>query len=278
MVIDEEKSIESISGGDDEAISEDQEYLLQTEMLPEKPKHTKINRRYYLSVSINTAAAVGLVFVNKRIFEDPALRHAQVSFAAMHFTITAGTLYFVSMPSVNMFQRRQLSVLQILPLAIAMIFSVVLTNASLAFSSIQFYQVVRVLVTPCVGLLEFVVLEKRISTMAALTLIPVCLGVAVVSYFDTSVKSTSTTRGTSPLGVMFAFISLFATATYTVLIKKYHQSTRCESAQLLLNQSPVSVLIMLYIIPFSDDVTVWHTVSLSTWMVILLVSHRQDPL
>ncbi|KAK5135393.1 hypothetical protein LTR08_005335 [Meristemomyces frigidus] len=268
--IDEEKA-EDVGKEEENEISEEQE-LLEAELQLEIPQHSSssVNRRYYFSVGINTAAAVGLVFVNKRIFEDPALRHAQVTFAAMHFAITAGTLYIASLPAVNMFQRRQLSVLQILPLAIAMILSVVLTNASLAFSSIQFYQVARVLVTPCVALLEFLVLKKRIPTVAALTLIPVCIGVAVVSYFDTSAKPTSTTRGTSPLGVMFAFISLFATATYTVLIKKYHQTTGCESAQLLLNQAPVSVLVMMYIIPFSDDVTVWHTVPLSTWAIILL--------
>lgn len=211
------------------------------------------------------------VFVNKQIFEDRALRHAQVTFAALHFAITAGTLYIASMPAINLFQRKQLGMIQMLPLAVAMIASVVLTNASLAYSSIQFYQVVRVLVTPTVALLDFTVLKKRIPLMAALTLIPVCVGVAVVSYFDTSAKAGSTARGTSPLGVMFAFVSLFGTASYTVLIKKYHQVTGCESAQLLLNQSPVSVLIMLYIIPFSDDVTIWNTVSVSTWVAILLV-------
>lgn len=190
----------------------------------------------------------------------------------MHFAITAGTLYVVSMPGINMFQRKKIDAMQILPLALAMICSVVLTNASLAFSSIQFYQVARVLVTPCVALLDFIVLKKRIPAVAALTLLPVCAGVAVVSYFDTSTGTASTSRGTSPLGVMFAFVSLFATATYTVWIKKYHQTTGCESAQLLLNQSPVSVLVMLYIIPFSDDVTVWKTVPFSTWTIILLVS------
>ncbi|KAK4550070.1 hypothetical protein LTR36_003037 [Oleoguttula mirabilis] len=266
---DEEKA--DIAGEmEGEAVSEEQAFLPQDEQPSEKPRAPGATRRYWFSVAINTAAAVGLVFVNKQIFEDQALRHAQVTFAALHFAITAGTLYVVSMPAINMFQRKRLGVIQMLPLAIAMILSVVLTNASLAYSSIQFYQVARVLVTPCVALLDFVVLKKRIPAMAALTLVPVCVGVAVVSYFDTSAGAASTTRGTSPLGVMFAFISLFATASYTVMIKQYHQITGCESAQLLLSQSPVSVLVMLYIIPFSDDVTVWHTISISTWGVIML--------
>lgn len=213
------------------------------------------------------------VFANKRIFEDEALRHAQVTFAALHFAITAATLYAVSAPAINMFQRKEVGALKIMPLAIAMILSVVLTNASLAYSSIQFYQVARVLVTPCVAAVDFLMLKKRIPVPAAMTLIPVCVGVGVVSYFDTS-SDASNARGTSPLGVFFAMISLMATATYTVLIKKYHETTGCESAQLLLNQSPVSVLVMLYIIPFSDDITVWNTVSAETWAIILLVRPR----
>ncbi|KAI6875812.1 hypothetical protein KC323_g158 [Hortaea werneckii] len=144
------------------------------------------------NVLVNIGAAVGLVFVNKRIFEDEALRHAQVTFAALHFAITAATLYAVSVPRIGMFQRKRVPVLGILPLALAMIASVVLTNASLAFSSIQFYQVARVLTTPCVALLEYVVLGKKITIRASLTLIPVCVG--LVRYCDLLVHSFYLTR------------------------------------------------------------------------------------
>ncbi|TKA78424.1 hypothetical protein B0A55_03059 [Friedmanniomyces simplex] len=248
------------------------EALLPSENLPE-PKRIPfgLTPKAGFSVSINVASAVGLVFVNKRIFEDDALRHAQVTFAATHFAITAATLYAVSTPPIALFQRKRIGLLQILPLAFAMIFAVVLTNASLAFSSIQFYQIARVLVTPCVALLEFMILRKKIPVGAALTLIPVCVGVGIVSYFDTSADPKAhISHRTTPLGVFFAMVSLVASATYTVLIKKYHDITKCKSAQLLLNQSPASVLIMLYIIPFSDDVTVWRSVSLATWAVILM--------
>jgi len=170
-----------------------------------------------------------------------------------------------------LFQRKRMAFIQILPLALAVILSVVLTNASLAFSSIQFYQIMRVAVTPCVAVVNWIILKKTIPLMAGLTLIPVCIGVAIVSYFDTAASAASHGRGTSPLGVIFALISLGATAVYTVLIKKFHETTDCKSHQLLLNQSPVAVLIMLYIIPFSDDVTHWGTVSMEIWIYILVV-------
>ncbi|KAK5732714.1 hypothetical protein LTR17_010269 [Elasticomyces elasticus] len=273
-ISDEEHALgdEKVDDHTDEHVYEAEALLPSDESLEKKRiRPFGMTPKSCLSIAINIFSAVGLVFVNKRIFEDDDLRHAQVTFAATHFAITAATLYGVSSPPIALFQRKRVGFLQILPLAFAMILAVVLTNASLAYSSIQFYQVARVLVTPCVALLEFIILRKKIPVAAGLTLIPVCLGVGIVSYFDTSADPNAhISHRTTPLGVFFALISLVASATYTVMIKKYHDITQCESAQLLLNQSPASVLLMLYIIPFSDDLTVWRTVSLGTWAVIFL--------
>ena len=168
---------------------------------------------------------------------------------------------------------REWDLMQTMPLALAMIFNVVLPNASLAYSSIQFYQVVRVLLTPCVVLLNYIMSKATIPVLAALTLVPVCAGVGVVSYFDTMPKSSPQAQGTSPLGVIFAFTGVFASSIYTVWIARYHKLLDCTSLQLLLNQAPVSVLLMLYIIPFSDDVTVWSATPSHICLLILLVSH-----
>jgi solute carrier family 35 protein E3 len=170
--------------------------------------------------------------------------------------VTAATLYAVSRPRINIFQAKRVPLLKILPLAISMICNVVLLNLSLAYSSIQFYQIVRVLVTPAVALMNYIIVRATIPMRAALTLIPVCVGVAVVSYFDTAAKSGS-----------------FASAIYTVWIDKYHRVLECTSMQLLLNQAPVSVLVMLFVIPFSDDITVWASLDSTTWMLVLLVRY-----
>jgi solute carrier family 35 protein E3 len=190
--------------------------------------------------------------------------------------VTAFTLYAVSRPRINVFQPKRVPVLRILPLAISMICNVVLLNLSLAYSSIQFYQIVRVLVTPAVAMLNSSIVKTTIPVNAALTLIPVCAGVAIVSYFDTAPKSGSTEKATDPIGVVFAFAALFASAIYTVWIDKYHRVLECTSMQLLLNQAPVSVLVMLFVIPFSDDVTVWLALDSFTWMLVLLVSSRKS--
>lgn len=262
----------------------------------------RLSHKFWISAGINTASTAAIVspsiprtlsknlqespsnmyihqiFVNKHIFSHPSLRHAQVSFAAFHFTITALLLYFLSRPRIGAFESKRIDVLAIMPLALGMILNVVLPNASLAYSSIQFYQVMRVLVTPCVCALNFLVLGNTTPRLAAGTLVPVCVGVGLMSWFDTKVSPSSSGKEqeTSSLGVIFAFAGVLATAVYTVWIKKYHATLSCTSMQLLLNQAPVSVLLMLYIIPFADDVTVWHDVEAWTGMWILLVSLRGE--
>lgn len=215
--------------------------------------------------------------MNKHIFETQSLRHAQVAFAAFHFAITSALLCFVSRPTIGMFTSKRVHVLRIMPLALGMIFNVVLPNASLAYSSIHFYQIMRVLVTPCVCVLNYVVLRQTTPRLAAATLVPVCVGIGFMSYFDTATSGGTQASGTTTLGVLFAFAGVFATAIYTVAIKKYHAMLDCTSMQLLLNQAPVSVLAMLYIIPFSDDVTVWEGIGWSTFLLILLVSRPVHP-
>lgn len=42
--------------------------------------------------------------------------------------------------------------------------------------------------------------------------------------------------------------------------------------QLLMNQAPVSVLVMLYVIPVADDVTVWRDVGWGVYGLIGIVS------
>ena len=184
----------------------------------------------------------------------------------------------LSRPPLKIFQAKKVEVVQILPLSLGMIFQVVLTNTSLAYSSIQFYQIMRVFVTPCVAILNYMLLRIAIPTVAALTLVPVCVGVGVVSYFETAPSTGPQTRGTSPIGVVFAFAGVFATSLYTVWVKSYHSVLNCTSMQLLFNQAPVSVLLMLYLIPFSDDVTACSAATMPTWTLILLVSLLERPM
>ncbi|OQN99336.1 hypothetical protein B0A48_14313 [Cryoendolithus antarcticus] len=242
----------------------------EAQILPLPKKTEGFSNMVWAASGLNVVATVSIVFVSKHIFQHAALRHAQVAFAASHFAATALFLYVVSRPRLNFFQAKRVPVLKIIPLAVAFICSVVFTNASLAYCSIQFYQIVRALGTPFVAFINYLTSGATIPLRAAFTLVPVCAGIAVVGYFDTDAKTSVSDKGTTPLGVVFAFTALMASGIYTVWIGRYHKLLDCTSQQLLLNQTPVSVLIMLYVIPFSDDVAAWKGLDVWTWLLVAL--------
>ena len=212
------------------------------------------------------------VFTNKAIFSDPSLKLAQLTFAAFHFFITWLTLFTLSRPRFAFFTPRRVAIKEIIPLAIAMSLNVILPNLSLAFSTVTFYQVARILLTPTVALMNFVLYKSTLPRNAIYALIPACLGVGMVSYYDSLPSADATIKTTSSLGVLFAFCGIFASSLYTVWIASYHKKLQMNSMQLLFNQAPLAAFMLLYVIPFVDTFPVWTEVPVNRWVMIMMVS------
>ncbi|ERS98047.1 solute carrier family 35, member E3 [Sporothrix schenckii 1099-18] len=223
-----------------------------------------------LWTTINTLATIGIVFTNKAIFSDPSLKLAQLTFAAFHFTITWFTLYVLSRPRFAFFQPRRVTITEIMPLSVAMALNVILPNLSLAFSSVTFYQVARILLTPTVAAMNFVLYQQKLPRLALAALVPACLGVGIVSYYDSLPAADANVKTTSSLGIIFAFSGIFASSLYTVWISSFHRKLQMSSMQLLFNQAPVSAFLLLYVIPFIDTFPTWSTVPVSRWVMILM--------
>lgn len=173
-----------------------------------------------------------------------------------------------------MFVPRRVAVKEIIPLAVAMSMNVILPNLSLAFSSVTFYQVARILLTPTVALMDFVLYRKTLPRNAIYALVPACLGVGMVSYYDSLPTDNVEVKTTSGLGVIFAFTGIFASSLYTVWIGSYHKKLQMNSMQLLYNQAPVSAFLLLYVIPFVDTFPVWSEVPVNRWVMIMMVSDK----
>jgi len=210
------------------------------------------------------------VFTNKAIFSDPSLKLAQLTFAAFHFFVTWLTLYTLSRPAFAFFVPRRTSIREIAPLSIAMSLNVILPNLSLAFSTVTFYQVARILLTPTVALMNYVLYKSTLPRNAVLALIPACAGVGMVSYYDSLPAADANIKTTSGLGVIFAFTGIFASSLYTVWISSYHRKLQMSSMQLLFNQAPVSAFLLLYVIPFVDTFPVWSQVPVNRWVMIMM--------
>ncbi|OTA89646.1 hypothetical protein M434DRAFT_398460 [Hypoxylon sp. CO27-5] len=221
-------------------------------------------------IIVNTLATIGIVFTNKAIFSDPSLKLAQLTFAAFHFFMTWLLLFTLSRPRFAYFSSRRISLRDIIPLSIAMSLNVILPNLSLAFSTVTFYQVARILLTPTVATMDFVLYKSKLPRNAILALVPACMGVGMVSYYDSLPTEDASVKTTSSLGVLFAFSGIFASSLYTVWIKSYQRKLHVSSMQLLFNQAPVSAFLLLYAIPFIDTFPTWTEVPMRRWLMILM--------
>ena len=158
-----------------------------------------------------------------------------------------------------------------IPLAMAMCFNVILPNMSLAYSSVMFYQLARILVTPAVALMNLLLYREALPLSAVFALVPVCVGVGLFTYSDSSKSVDGAISQTSTLGVIFAFTGVFASALYTIWIASYHRKLQMSSMQLLYNQAPIASLLLLYVIPFLDLFPDQRTVPIHRWFMIALV-------
>lgn len=170
-----------------------------------------------------------------------------------------------------MFVPRRVAITEIIPLAVAMALNVILPNLSLAFSTVTFYQVARILLTPTVALMNYVLYKSTLPRMAIYALIPACAGVGMVSYYDSKPSADANVKTTSSLGVIFAFSGIFASSLYTVWISSYHKKLQMNSMQLLFNQAPLAAFMLLYVIPFVDTFPVWTEVPVNRWVMIGMV-------
>ena len=102
----------------------------------------------------------------------------------------------------------------------------------------------KIMTTPCVAALQYFYLNKTISLTTALSLAAVCVGVGLTN--------TSSSSTTTALGASIATAAFTVTAFYQVWIGKKMKDFAVSSPQLLLNQAPISVLLLAFLAPWFD--------------------------
>ncbi|CAM1502889.1 Fc.00g076650.m01.CDS01 [Cosmosporella sp. VM-42] len=229
-----------------------------------------IVRRSRFCMDFDLPTNICEVFTNKTIFSDPSWQFCQLSFASFHFIVTWFTLHVLSRPRFGHFVPRRAPIKHLIPLAVAMCLNVILPNVSLAFSSVTFYQIARILLTPTVALTNYFLYGATLPNRAIIALIPACLGVGMVSYYDSLPAADESIMTTSSIGVIFAFTGIFASSLYTVWIASYHRKLQMNSMQLLHNQAPMASFLLLYGIPFLDIFPDWSNIPINRCLIVVL--------
>ncbi|KAI4097351.1 MAG: hypothetical protein LQ344_000450 [Seirophora lacunosa] len=233
----------------------------------DKVRTTRARLTFWMT--LNTIATVAIVFTNKAIFNDPSFRQSQVAFATFHLFITALTLYILSRPFISLFVPSPMRLRPMLPLATAMCLNVIFQNLSLTYSSITFYQIARILFTPMVALINYLFYQKSIPRNAAYTLLPMCLGVFIISYYEPKSTHHPEAEQTSMLSVFLALTSVFIGSVYTVWIASYQRKYEMNGFQLLFNQAPIGGVMLMILIPWTDRLPSVQAAPVDKWVMIL---------
>lgn len=115
--------------------------------------------------------------------------------------------------------------------------------------------------TPVVALLQYLIFGKTISGLTIIALTSACMGVALTN---------SNAVGTTTLGASLAVAAFTVTAFYQVWIGKKIKDFNVSSPQLLLNQAPIAVLLLAFLVPFFDTMPSVETIPGDTLIALFL--------
>mmetsp|Transcript_62262 Transcript_62262/g.103480 ORF Transcript_62262/g.103480 Transcript_62262/m.103480 type:complete len:352 (-) Transcript_62262:179-1234(-) len=192
-------------------------------------------------LSFNFASAVGVIFVNKALFS-----HFSFSFttALTSFHYVSNAVGLELLAACGVFSKRSSPLSgRLLLLAIVVGMAPALNNLSLLLNSLGFYQVVKLLVTPCIVVLERMLYGARMSTSRAAALLVVCIGVGVACVNDMSINIA---------GSLAAAAWVPAAAVYKVLWSRIAKEEAWATLPLMQRVLPLSTCATLLMVPLID--------------------------
>ena len=143
----------------------------------------------------------------------------------------------------GVFEKKPIEVKKVLPLCAAFCGFVSLTNVSLVYNSVGFYQLMKVLTTPMIVVIQTIWYNETFSLKIKLSLVVTCLGVAVGTVTDTEANL---------IGTIVSLSALLITSLYQIWVGTKQKELECNSYQLLYYQAPISALMLIPIVPLLD--------------------------
>lgn len=202
------------------------------------------NRGKELSyLCFNFISGIAVTFINKLCFSRVNFGYA-AALCNIHLLVTLLGVEFLH--KLKIFKRVNVKYTD--PNFIALFFvigvSKVLNINSLKLNSIGFYQIIKLLVSPCVVLLEYLLENKKISSCRMILLLVVCFSVLASSRAALSFESHN--------GAIVAFLWIPFAAFYKVQWKRVKQSYNCSTLALMGAVLPFAICVQAIISPFVD--------------------------
>ncbi|KAI8049211.1 triose-phosphate transporter family-domain-containing protein [Syncephalis plumigaleata] len=194
------------------------------------------------AILLNISSSVGIVMVNKLVFRIYAFEFATFV-TVIHFCCTWAGLGICA--RLGTFEPKPVAWRRMIGLCATFCGFVVLTNISLQYNSIGFYQMAKVLTTPAVAIIQFLFYSKTFTRPTIISLAVICLGVCIASVTDVQMNF---------VGTVFALAGVLVTSLYQVWIGSEQKALQLSPPQLLYRQAPMSALMLLPCVFILDDV------------------------
>jgi len=193
------------------------------------------------------------VLMNKYLFQFYAFNYATfLTFLHM----ASNSLFIVITEKLGYFERKQADWMKVLPIGCSFVASVVSLNLSLQYNSVGFFQVMKILIIPCLVVMNWIGWNKRSSVPILLSLIPIMIGVAICTVSEINF---------SAIGAMYAIIGCFTTALHQIWGQTKQKELSLDALQLLSYQAPISAVILIPLTFMIDDVWGEHGIYNYPW-------------
>ena len=209
---------------------------------------------------LNASSSIGIVFTNKMVFQMYDFKYGTL-LTFIHFIFT-----FIGLEICRWcgaFERKPVKIMDVLPLSLSFCGFVALTNLSLVYNTVGFYQLMKVLTTPMIVTIQTVFYGETFPMNIKLSLALTCVGVTIASVSDPEANF---------IGTLVALSALLVTSMYQIWVGTKQKELGCNSYQLLYYHAPLTALILLPIIPLFDDLSTLKAWSNNETITTILIS------
>ena len=203
---------------------------------------------------VNFVSSVLIIWANKIVFNEGF--KFTIILTIIHFIFTS--IWFAKK------KRTVLPIREVLRLSIAFCGFVAFNNLSLRHNSVGIYQLMKVLTTPCIVTLQFLVYHIRLTRKQLLSLLVICIGVVI---------ATVNTVESNMEGILFGLAGVISTSIYQIWVKTEQKRLNCSSEDLLRYQAPLSVVLLILSLPLVEDISgfiqiKWLNCQVLGWIIL----------
>lgn len=209
---------------------------------------------------LNAASSIGIVFMNKVVFQIHDFKYGTL-LTFVHFIFTFIGLEICRL--MGMFEYKHVPIKKVLPLCVSFCGFVALTNLSLVYNSVGFYQLIKVLTTPIIVVIQTMFYGESFGVRIKLSLALTCVGVGIATASDSEANM---------LGTVVALSALLITCMYQIWVGTKQKELECSSYQLLYWQAPVSAVLLVPLIPVLDDLSTLNQIPNQECLVAIFMS------